>query len=431
MPTASDLPIVIAGGGIGGLVTALTLHQIGQPVVVLEAVETIRPLGVGINLQPNAVRELLELGFTLRDLDAIGLPITEWALVGLNGKDIYSEPRGEAASYHWPQYAVHRGRFHMMLRDAFLAKAGPDALITDHRVLGYSQSEEDVTAHWQTRSGFTGETKAALLIGADGIHSKVRAQMHPNDGGVQWGGVLMWRGTSLAKPLRTKASFIGLGTHDKRVVLYPISAADAQTGLAEINWIAEITLDGDADWPKDSWFSPVPPAQFLAHFADWKNDWLDVPALISATPTAFENPMIDRNPLPHWHQNRVALLGDAAHAMYPTGSNGATQAIIDARELGKSLCDLGVTPAALTDYNNKLCDPVAQLVLRNRADGPFGLLKHIDQLCGGQFDDIDAVISPKERADFMRTYQTAAGFERDALNASKPILSRSASLRSP
>ena len=128
--------VIIAGGGIGGLATALTLHQIGVPCVVFEAVREMRPLGVGINLQPNAVREIYDLGITQADLDGVGLPAKEWALVGLNGNDIYSESRGSLAGYKWPQYAVHRGRFHMLLAERLIERAGPGAVRLGCRVTG-------------------------------------------------------------------------------------------------------------------------------------------------------------------------------------------------------------------------------------------------------------------------------------------------------
>jgi 2-polyprenyl-6-methoxyphenol hydroxylase-like FAD-dependent oxidoreductase len=240
----NDRRVIIAGGGIGGLATALTLHQIGVPCVVLEAVREMRPLGVGINLQPNAVRELYDLGFTEQDLDRVGLPAKEWALVGLNGNDIYSEPRGRLAGYDWPQYAVHRGDFHMLLHEKVVARIGPRAVQLGCRVTGYRKTADGgVTALVENADGASAELDGALLIGADGIHSAVRAQMHPGQPPIHWGGAVMWRGTTWAKPIRTGASFVGLGTHRHRLVFYPISKPDPQTGLAMINWIAEVTMD--------------------------------------------------------------------------------------------------------------------------------------------------------------------------------------------
>lgn len=423
--------VIIAGGGIGGLATALTLHQIGVPCVVHEASREMRPLGVGINLQPNAVRELGDLGIGTQDLDRVGLPAKEWALVGLNGNDIYSEPRGELAGYNWPQYAVHRGRFHMLLYHAVIARLGADAVRLGSRVTGYQKTADGVTARIERADGTVGEERGALLIGADGIHSAIRAQMHPGQPPIHWGGALMWRGTTWGKPIRSGASFVGLGTHRHRVVFYPISQPDPATGLSMINWIAEVTLDNSEGWKQQGWFRQVATTEFAHHFDGWVWDWLDVPALIRGADAVFENPMIDRDPVSTWHDGPVLLIGDAAHAMYPTGSNGGSQAIIDARELGAAMVAHGANEAALAAFDDKLCGPISQLILRNRGAGPFGLLNLVDERCGGTFDDIDDVIPPDERTAFMAKYKAAAGFAIETLNAAEPTIAPGAKVGEP
>ncbi|WGW05693.1 flavin-dependent oxidoreductase [Tropicibacter oceani] len=420
--------VMIAGGGIGGLSLALTLHQIGVPCAVFEAVRDLKPLGVGINIQPNAVRELFDMGLTAQVLDTVGVPAREWALVGLNGNDIHAEPRGLDAGYNWPQYAVHRGAFHMLLARSFEDRAGKQALRLGHRVTGYEKhADGTVTALIDTPEGPTTQT-GTLLIDAMGIHSPIRAQMHPDQPPIHWGGAIMWRGTTRARPIRTGSSFVGLGTHRHRMVIYPISHPDAQ-GYAQINWIAEMTLDPGAGWEKSGWFRPVQIDDFAHHFEDFKYDWLDVPAMLRAADIAYENPMIDRDPVPTWVDGPVALMGDAAHAMYPTGSNGASQAVIDARTLGAAMVAHGVTPQALQAYNDQLCEPVSQLVLRNRGAGPFGLLDLVETRCGGHFDDIDNVIPAEERAAFMAAYKAAAGFAKDQLNAAPRTIAQGARAR--
>lgn len=414
-------PVLIAGGGIAGLGLALTLHQIGVPARVFDAARTMRPLGVGVNLQPNAVRELFDLGLGAEVLDRIGVPVQEWALVGLNGREVYAEPRGRYAGYHWPQYAVHRGAFHMALHDAVVDRLGADAVALGAKVTGYAQTPDGVSARITHADGRVEDVAGALLIGADGIHSRVRAQMHPDQPPIHWGGAIMWRGTVRARPLRTGSSFIGLGTHRHRIVLYPISAPDAN-GLALINWIAEVTVDPSHGWQQDGWFRPVEIAEFLHHFDAFRYDWLDVPAMLHAADCAYENPMIDRDPLPRWVEGRVGLMGDAAHPMYPTGSNGASQAIVDGRVLGAMMLAHGVTQAALAAYDARLCAPISAVQLRNRGAGPFGLLNLLDARSGGVFEDIDAVIPPEERAEFMAGYKAAAGFAMEALNAAPPTI---------
>ena len=426
----SERRVIIIGGGIGGLALGLTLHQIGVRCSVYESVRILKPLGVGINLQPNAVRELYELGIGPETLDTVGLPVKEWALVGMQGQDIYSEPRGNFAGYNWPQYAVHRGEFHMALYHRFLDVVGADAFHLGHRAKSY-RIEEDGRASvtFETATDTVTET-ADLVIAADGIHSAIRAQMYPDQPPIHWGGVLMWRGTSWAKPVRTESSFMGLGTHAHRMVIYPISHPDPETGLSLINWIAEVTHDDPDVYQNMGWYRQISVDDFIHHFEDWKYDWLDVPALIRGSDVAYENPMIDRDPIPSWVDGPVALLGDAAHAMYPTGSNGASQAIIDARILGAKFLELGVNPDALAAYNAELRDPISALVLRNRDAGPFGLLNMVNDRCGGDFDNIDNVVSEKERNDFMAKYKSAAGFARDALNNAPRLIATGAKIRS-
>ncbi|WP_119353583.1 flavin-dependent oxidoreductase [Azohydromonas sediminis] len=424
-----ETPVLIAGGGIGGMALALTLHQIGVPCTVFEAVAELKPLGVGINLQPNAVRELYDLGLNADVLDTIGIQVREWALVGRNGNDVYAEPRGLRAGYRWPQYAVHRGQLQMLLYRTVLERLGASAVRLGHRVTGYRHERDGVVALVQTRDGRTLEERGALLVAADGLHSAVRAQMHPQQPPIHWGGAIMWRGTTPGVPIRTGSSFVGLGSARHRVVLYPISQPDRVTGLATINWIAEITVDNSGGWTQGDWNRRVSVEEFAHHFDGWNYGWLDVPAMLRGAREIFEYPMIDRDPVPTWVDGRVALLGDAAHVMYPTGSNGASQAIVDARVLGASILAHGVTAQALKAYDDKLCADVSALVLRNRGAGPFGLLNLVDERCGGVFDDIEQVIPAAEREAFMARYKAAAGLAIETLNAAPPTIPPGARVR--
>ncbi|WP_439122783.1 flavin-dependent oxidoreductase [Marivita sp.] len=418
--------VIIAGGGIAGLALGLTLHQIGVPFTVFESAKEMRPLGVGINLQPNAIRELFDLGITSEALDKVGLPAEEWALVGLNGREVYAEPRGLGAGYNWPQYAVHRGQLHMLLYDTLIERAGPDAVQLGAKVTSYTKDGAGVVAQIQV-DGQSRTEAGALLVAADGIHSAIRAQMYPDQPPIHWGGAVMWRGTVRAEPLRTASSFVGLGTHRHRMVIYPISKPD-ETGKALVNWIAEVTMDDADGWQQDGWFKPVEIDEFIHHFEDFRYDWLDVPEMLRAADCAYVNPMIDRDPVPSWVDGPVALMGDAAHAMYPTGSNGASQAFVDARVIGAKVLEHGLNEAALAAYDAQLCGPVSELVLRNRGAGPFGLLNLLNERCGGVFDDIEDVIPSAERADFMAKYKAAAGFAIETLNAADPTIPKGARL---
>ncbi len=415
-------PILIAGGGIGGLSLALTLHQIGVPCIVFESVPELKPMGVGINLQPNAVRELYDLGLGAEKLDTIGLQTKEWALVGLNGKDVYSEPRGLAAGYHWPQYSVHRGQLQMLLYLTALERLGGTAFRLNHQVKAYRNTDDGVIAQVVTGTGDELEFEGALLIAADGLHSTLRQQMHPEQPPIHWGGAVMWRGTTYAKPIRSGASFVGLGTHHHRIVFYPISPADPETGLALINWIAEVTMDNSEGWTHGDWNKKVELTDFIHHFDSWDYDWVDIQGLLRGAAEVFEYPMIDRDPVSTWVDGNVALLGDAAHVMYPTGSNGASQAIVDARVLGASVVKHGVSSRALEAYDEELCEKISAVVLRNRGAGPFIILNELDSRCGGIFEDIEAVFPAAEREELMSRYKAAAGYAVEQLNAAPPTI---------
>jgi 2-polyprenyl-6-methoxyphenol hydroxylase-like FAD-dependent oxidoreductase len=411
------MTVIVAGGGIAGMTMALTCHELGLPVIVHESVSQLQPSGVGINLQPNAVRELYDLGLETQ-LDQIGVPAKEWALVGRNGNDVWAEPRGLDAGYLWPQYSVHRGRLQMLLYEEVLRRLGPNAVTTGSRLLSYESHDDNIRVSFQSGSGKVTSIEGSVLVGADGLHSAARHQMRPNEGPPVWGGPVMWRGTSEAVPIRTGASFVLVGRLNQRFVCYPISHPDPSTGLATINWIAELTYDTSQDWGDSDWNREVPVDKFLGEFEDWAFDWLDIPALIRGASTVYEYPMVDRDPIENWVDGRCVLIGDAAHVMYPVGSNGASQAIVDARVLGAAMQQLGVSVAALKSFESAMLQDVNELVLRNRGAGPIGILGLVEERCGGVFDDIEDVIPREEIEDYMARYKAAAGFAIETLNNS-------------
>jgi 5-methylphenazine-1-carboxylate 1-monooxygenase len=413
------LTILIAGGGIAGLSLGLTLHQIGVPFRIFEATQEIRPMGVGINLQPNAVRELFEMGLE-HELDAIGVRTKQYGFYSKLGKTIWEEPRGTWAGYTWPQYSVHRGELQMMLYRALVDRAGPDCIETGARAVGFSGASTLMLEGGRAETG-------SLIVAADGIHSALRAQMYPDEGEPIWNGRVLWRATTQAPEFRGGAAMVMIGHDDLRIVAYPISAPDAGSGMATINWIAEKRFPLDAAWKKEDWNRPADITDFLPDFQDWRFDWVDVPALIKGAQVVYEYPMVDRDPLPQWTQGTVTLMGDAAHPTYPIGSNGASQAIVDARVIGACLLEHGVTAQALGAYEAQVRPVTTGVGLANRAGGgPDAVLQRVEDLCGGDFDEIDDVIPVADLAAHSEKYKTTAGFSIEALNAKPRVIPESA-----
>jgi 2-polyprenyl-6-methoxyphenol hydroxylase-like FAD-dependent oxidoreductase len=409
------MTVLIAGAGIAGLTLGLTLHQIGVPFRIFEAVPRIRPLGVGINLQPNAVRELFDLGLQA-DLDRIAVRTRSYGFYTKSGLEIWSEPRGTWAGYKWPQYSIHRGKLQMLLHETLSDRAGADVILTGHRATGFSHNADRAVLHLETPKGATQAT-GDLIVAADGIHSALRHQMYPDEGPPVWGGAILWRATTLAKPFLDGAGMVLAGHDTQRIVAYPISAPDPDTGLVTLNWIAERRVDPTEGWSKEDWNRVAKIEDIRPAFADWRFDWLDVPSMIAGADQVFEYPMVDRDPVDHWTEGRVALMGDAAHPTYPVGSNGASQAIVDARVIGASLLESGVSVEALAAYEALMRPRTGNVILANRGAGPDAILQRVEDLCGGQFDDIESVIPRSELADHAAHYKTIAGFDPETLNA--------------
>ncbi|MEQ8481255.1 MAG: flavin-dependent oxidoreductase [Hoeflea sp.] len=415
------MTILVAGAGIAGLTFALTCHQIGARVRIFEQVDEIRPLGVGINLQPHAIRELVELGLE-SELEAVGIRTREVAYYSKHGRLIWSETRGLEAGYNWPQLSVHRGQLQLMLLRAVRKRLGADAVQTGWKACGFSQRQDEVVLQLENRAGDTRTERGSLLVAADGIHSAIRARMNPGEGPPVWGGAVLWRATSRAKPFLTGASMAMIGHEWQKFVTYPISPADPETGLSEINWVAELKKKPDAAWNREDWNRPGRLEDFLPSFESWRFDWLDVPELIRGARRIYEYPMVDRDPLPGWGQGRVTLMGDAAHPMYPIGSNGASQAILDARVLGKTIVAHGLSEAALIAYEDERRPATEKIVVANRGNGPDQIMQVIEEKCQGMFDVVTDVMSREELEDHAARYKALAGFDRETLNLRPPLI---------
>lgn len=404
--------IAIAGGGIGGLTLALALHQRGIACTVYEAVPQLRPLGVGVNLLPHSVKELTELGLQ-EALAATAIETASLTYYNKFGQTIWSEPRGIAAGYPVPQYSIHRGELHMILLDAVLRRLGPERVVLGHQLTGFVNSGQKVQAKFTRLLDNSAVTiEADALVAADGIHSAARKQMWPDEGAPRYGQRVLWRAITEGEPFGDGRSMFMAGHPDVKFVAYPISRKLAEAGRSRINWIAELAVPGDTPARTD-WNRQVDISVFAAPFDSWKWDWIDIPALIRGASAVYEFPLIDRDPLPHWRQGRVTLLGDAAHPMYPIGSNGASQAILDVRSLADALAGKGQLEAALDAYEAERLPKTANIVLLNRQNGPEQVMAITEQRAPQGFKHIHDVMPREELEGIAARYKQVAGFTKD------------------
>ncbi|HEX4193862.1 MAG TPA: FAD-dependent monooxygenase, partial [Stellaceae bacterium] len=313
------MKVIVVGGGISGLTMAMSLNQIGVDVRVYEAVREVTPLGVGINVQPNAVRELIELGLGER-LAEIGIATEALSFFNKFGQTVWSEKRGRAAGFAWPQYSIHRGRLQVMMVEATRERIG-DALRTGHVFQHCVERGDKIVATFADRNGAAiAEDEADILIGADGIHSAVRRQFYPEEGEPNFAGQILWRAAVETAPFLGGATMAIAGHFHQRIVAYPMARSSTTAGASGkllTNWIAQMTVDTKAP-PREDWNRKVDKSRFIDAFRDWRFDWLDFPGLVEKTAEIFEFPLVDRHPVERWSFGRVTLIGDAAHPMQPT-----------------------------------------------------------------------------------------------------------------
>ena len=408
--------VIIVGAGVGGLALGLALHAAGIPCRVFESAAEIKPIGVGINLLPHATKELATLGLE-QALARAAIATKDATFFNRFGQLIYQEPLGRAAGYDHPQFSIHRGDLQMVLLDAFLTRAGHDRLVKNHHCIAVEQGDNGVSVRFSDGPGGTSYTtvRGRVAIACDGIHSAIRKQFYPAEGEPRYSGVNMWRGVTRWRPMLSGASMVRAGwlSHGK-MVIYPIRPAGAD-GLQLINWVAEIET---ANYRKRDWTRPGSIDDFIGAFADWHFDWLDVPAFIRAADSVLEFPMVDQDPLPRWSFGLTTLLGDAAHPMVPRGSNGAGQAILDARALTTALLEHDSPVAALAAYEKQRLEATTRIVLTNRTNPPDAILREVFQRTGDQpFRAIDDVISRDELVALSEGYKRIAGYSKDVLEA--------------
>ena len=402
---------IIVGGGIGGLTTALMLRARGIDCELFEQSDSIRELGVGINTLPHAIRELADLGL-LQQLDDVAIRTDQLYYLNRHGQEVWREARGIDAGHDVPQFSIHRGRLQSVIHRAVEERLGREAIHTGCRLASFTQDEASVTAHFLDRAGAQVRTvRGDILIGADGIHSRVRETLFPNEGPPCWNGLMLWRGARDWPVFLTGRSMIVAGGLDAKVVVYPI-AAGAEPASRLTNWAVLVKI-GDASAPpprREDWSRPGKREELMPQVARFSVPYIDVPRLISATKEFYEYPTCDRDPLPYWSSGRVTLLGDAAHPMYPVGSNGASQAILDARSLADALASSEHARHALMAYEQKRLPITAEIVRANRRGGSEGVIDAVEQLAPDGFENVDSVLSYAQREAIVRGYASKAGF---------------------
>jgi 5-methylphenazine-1-carboxylate 1-monooxygenase len=408
------MKVIVVGGGIGGLSLALSLHQAGIAVRVYEAVSELAPLGVGINLQPTAVRELTELGLA-DELARTGIATQRLSYFNKLGQLIWSEPRGLSAGYKWPQYSMHRGQLQMLLLRAVRARIGSDNVRSGLPLTSFVQERDRVAATFNGRDSERPVTDTAdILVGADGIHSTVRRQLYLDEGEPRFAQQLLWRAAIDTEPFLGGATMIVAGHFDQRVVVYPMGRG-AKPGQLLTNWVCQLAVS-DRFPPREEWNRRVEKDGVLAAFERWRLPWLDMPALIRDTPDVYEFPLVDRDPVQSWSFGRVTLIGDAAHPMHPTGSQAGSQAIIDARALTAALLATTDPVEALTRYDAERRPAMNDVALRNRRFGPEAAMQLAHERAPDGFDRIEDVVSRQELEAAAASFSSAAGLDAERVN---------------
>ena len=403
--------VAIVGAGIGGLTTALMLHQRGIKAVVVEQAVTLREVGVGINTLPHSIAELVNLGL-LERLDSVGLRIRELRYLSHDGMEIWSELRGLHAGHEYPQFSFHRGRLQKLLLEAVFDRLGKDTVITGHALQGFVQDESGVIAHFVNMKDGIGslQLRCEVLVCADGIHSVGRRKFYPEEGPPSWPGVMMWRGATDWPVWEDGATMAIAGGLAGKFVLYPI--APVKNGKQLMNWVVNVRMKdpNSTPPPRESWSNHVSLAKVLPYAKRFRIPGVDIEALVRNTDKIFEYPMADRDPLPRWTFGRVTLLGDAAHPMYPVGSNGAAQSILDARSLADHFMKASQPREALYRYERDRLPKTAEIVYQNRIGGPERVIDEVEKLAPGGFEDVNAVLSYDDRQAIVKSYAKLAGF---------------------
>lgn len=410
----SQMDVIVAGGGIGGLSLALSLHQAGIKVRIYEAVSNPVPLGAGINLQPTAVRELTELGLG-DELARLGIAIQELSLFNRFGQLISGEPRGLPAGYRWPQFSIHRGQLQMLLLRAARDRLGSKNVRTGLRLENFRQDRDQVNVLFRdTMSESEVSDHATILIGADGLHSMVRRRLYPAEGEPRFARQVLWRGAVETEPFLDGRTQVIAGHLHQRIIAYPMGHAAGSNRLLT-NWICQTTVP-EKTHSREDWYRRVSNERVLAAFGTWRFPWLDLPSLIEQTSDIYEFPLMDRDPIDSWTFGRVSLIGDAAHPMQPIGSQAGSQAILDGRLLTAALLSTPDPQEALRNYDAERRPVMNDVVVRNRGFGPEAALQLVEDRAPNGFKQIEDVVSRDDLDAITRSFSLAAGLDVATVN---------------
>lgn len=354
--------VLVAGAGIGGLAAALALARSGADVSVLERASSLEPIGAGVQLSPNATRILRDLGVLAALEPSATRPSGVRVRAGRSARELSFLPLAEAAS-RWgaPYLVVHRADLQAALLEAVTADPRID-LYLGTSLAGFGTTARGIVA--TARQGRIARSfEAEGLVGADGVHSSVRARLVGGiDDRPRETGRTAWRTTleGAAVPGAFAGTDTGLWLSRKaHLVHYPIA------GGRTLNVVA-ITADRLAVDPERLWSGPGEPAMIATRFADWHPS---IRALIGAAETWSTWPLYDRAPLPVWHAGPVALLGDAAHPILPFLAQGAAQAIEDAAALAAAVAGITPLPDAFAAYSARRVARATRVQLAAREQG--------------------------------------------------------------
>lgn len=402
--------IAIVGAGLGGLIAALRLEQQGFKPTVYEAVHELRPLGVGVAIQPYATKEFAELGL-LERLEAISIDATESVYFNQYGQRIYGEKCGTHMGYEYAQRFIHRGRLEMLLYDAVRERLGSDSVVLGARCTGFTQDADGVSLKFTPNDRVPAEVRADVLIGADGIKSVVREQLAPTMSEPHYSGITLWRGTTLMQPYLDGGTILHIGAPSQgSLIVYPILDNADELGRTQINWVVE--QNGRPQSVED-WNQIGDVSEIVHMFDECELGFLDVRELLRATQEVYLFPLIDHDPLSQWSFGRVTMLGDAAHAMYPRGGNGACSSFVDARVLAECLATVGDPAQALKRYEDERLEAVNRLVIANRGEGPEVIRRIVEERTGGKrFENLEEIFPYAEINAIFEEYHRLAGMRR-------------------